>query len=159
MAELRYRRPSRDWLDRLPLGNGRLGVMVGADEASIRLGLNEATAWSGSPASALRDLVEPDVAASALAGARAALAADRPLDAEQKMRLIEKLAVRTERAVDLVDLHHAGEPLLGQVLKGRRLLGADSDYTALTLRHLYDQEDFMPYISRMLAERRRAWIG
>jgi predicted nucleotidyltransferase len=84
---------------------------------------------------------------------------DRPLDAEQKMRLIEKLADRTERAVDLVDLHRAGEPLLGQVLKGRRLIGADSDYTALTLRHLYDQEDFLPYIDRMLAERRRAWIG
>jgi predicted nucleotidyltransferase len=84
---------------------------------------------------------------------------DRPLDAEQKMRLIEKLADRTERAVGLVDLHRAGEPLLGQVLKGRRLIGADSDYTALTLRHLYDQEDFLPYIDRMLAERRRAWIG
>jgi len=84
---------------------------------------------------------------------------DRPLDAEQKMRLIDKLADRTERAVDLVDLHRAGEPLLGQVLKGRRLIGADSDYTALTLRHLYDQEDFLPYIDRMLAERRRAWIG
>jgi predicted nucleotidyltransferase len=84
---------------------------------------------------------------------------DRALDADRKMRLIENLADRTGRAVDLVDLHRVGEPLLGQVLKGRRLIGTDADFTALTLRHLYDQEDFMPYINRMLAERRREWIG
>lgn len=84
---------------------------------------------------------------------------DRALDLERKMRLIEELAERTGRAVDLVDLRRVGEPLRGQVLKGRRLIGKDSDYTALTLRHLYDQEDFMPYISRMLSERRRAWTG
>jgi len=84
---------------------------------------------------------------------------EHALDAERKMHLIEQLVERTGRAVDLVDLHRVGEPLLGQILKGRRLIGSDSEYTALTLRHLYDQEDFMPYINRMLAERRRAWIG
>lgn len=84
---------------------------------------------------------------------------EHALAAERKMHLIEQLAERTGRAVDLVDLHRVGEPLLGQILKGRRLIGSDSEYTALTLRHLYDQEDFMPYINRMLAERRRAWIG
>lgn len=84
---------------------------------------------------------------------------EHALAAERKMHLIEQLAERTGRAVDLVNLHRVGEPLLGQILKGRRLIGSDSEYTALTLRHLYDQEDFMPYINRMLAERRRAWIG
>lgn len=84
---------------------------------------------------------------------------DEALDVKRKMALIETLAEQTGRAVDLVDLARVGEPLLGQVLKGRRLIGSDADYTALTLRHLYDNEDFMPYVSRMLAERRRTWIG
>ena len=27
------------------------------------------------------------------------------------------------------------------------------------LRHLFDAADFLPYVERLLAERRRAWIG
>lgn len=77
-----------------------------------------------------------------------------------KAELIGELAVATGRAVDLIDLRSAGEPLLGQILRhGRRLFGSNDDYAELLRRHLFDMEDFLPYVERMLAERRRAWIG
>lgn len=82
------------------------------------------------------------------------------LDATAKMALIAELAAATGRAVDLVDLRRAGEPLLGQVLRhGRRLRGSDAAFAALLHRHLLDAADFMPYVQRMLAERRAQWIG
>lgn len=85
---------------------------------------------------------------------------DAPLDAPDKIALIERLALATGLPVDLIDLKHAGEPLLGQILKnGIRLLGNDTDYAALLSRHLFDAADFLPYRSRILAQRRQAWIG
>src|SRR4051812_31936416 len=49
-----YDKPATQWVDALPIGNGRLGAMVfgGGDEASPAkeiLQLNEDTLWSGSP--------------------------------------------------------------------------------------------------------------
>lgn len=85
---------------------------------------------------------------------------DGPLSAATKMTLIGELSNATGRPVDLVDLRVVGEPLLGQVLKhGVRLFGSDSEYAALIKRHLFEEADFMPYRRRILAERRRAWIG
>jgi predicted nucleotidyltransferase len=89
-----------------------------------------------------------------------AVRADRPLDADEKMRLIMDLAEAMGRPVDVVDLSTVGEPLLGQIVTGgRRLLGDDARYAALLSQHLFDQADFMPYRRRILQERRRAWIG
>jgi len=83
-----------------------------------------------------------------------------PLEAAEKIALIEKLAESTGMPVDLIDLKRVGEPLLGQILKhGVRLMGTDTDYAALLSRHLLDAADFLPYRNRILAERRRAWIG
>ena len=76
------------------------------------------------------------------------------------MDLIADLAVATGRPIDLVDLHIVGEPLLGQILKhGQRIHGDSSRTVDLMRRHVFDTEDFMPYVERMLAERRNAWIG
>lgn len=83
-----------------------------------------------------------------------------PLSTETKMALIGELSQAIGRPVDLVDLRVAGEPLLGQILKhGIRLFGSDADYAGLLKRHLFEEADFMPYRRRILAERRRAWIG
>jgi len=85
---------------------------------------------------------------------------DRPLTAERKQALIERLAEATGRPVDLVDLHTVGEPFLGQILqKGVRLAGSDTEYGNLLARHLFDEADFMPYYRRILETRRKAWIG
>ena len=78
-----------------------------------------------------------------------------PLTPDSKMALIEDLAVATGRAVDLIDLHEAGEPLLGEILQyGIRLKGANSLHAEILKRHLFDSADFLPYVRRMLAERR-----
>lgn len=69
------------------------------------------------------------------------------------------LAERTGRPVDLVDLHTVGDPLLGQILRhGKRLLGGGTCHASLIHRDLFDQADYLPYRTRILAERRRAWI-
>lgn len=89
-----------------------------------------------------------------------AVQAAQVLDAATRSALITEFAEATGRAVDLVDLRRVGEPLLGQVLgHGRRLRGSDSAYAALLHRHLLDAADFMPYVRRLLAERRDRWIG
>lgn len=89
-----------------------------------------------------------------------AVAAKTALTATEKMSLIEALAERIGRPVDLIDLKTATEPLLGQIVRhGRRLVGSDAEYGQLISRHLFEQADFMPYRTRVLAERRTAWIG
>jgi predicted nucleotidyltransferase len=89
-----------------------------------------------------------------------AVAARQALTAAEKMALIEALAERTGRPVDLIDLKVVAEPLLGQIVRhGRRLMGSDSAFGQLISRHLFEQADFMPYRSRVLAERRAAWTG
>jgi hypothetical protein len=78
----------------------------------------------------------------------------------EKMALIADFADVTGRAVDPVDLRTAGEPLLGQVLDHcRRIRCGNAAYAEMLSRHVFDAEDFMPYVRRMLAERRKAWIG
>lgn len=84
----------------------------------------------------------------------------RPLNVDEKMRLIDDIAAATGRPVDLIDLRTVGEPLLGQILKhGQQIRGEAVDLTPLMQRHVYAMEDFMPYVERMLEERRQAWIG
>ncbi len=47
--ELRYDRPASQWVEALPIGNGRLGAMVFGERARERLQLNEDTVWAGPP--------------------------------------------------------------------------------------------------------------
>ncbi len=44
-----YRQPAQLWVEALPLGNGRLGVMVFGGALDERLALNEDTVWAGGP--------------------------------------------------------------------------------------------------------------
>lgn len=89
-----------------------------------------------------------------------AVDAGHRLTAGEKLALMNELADRTGRPVDLVDLHTVGEPLLGQILRhGKRLFGSETCYADLIRRHLFDQADYLPYRTRILAERRRVWIG
>lgn len=126
MTVLSFRSGSSTWLERLPLGDGRLGAMVGVADGTVRVGVNEATAWSGGIASARRDAVAPEVAASALAAARAKIAADDPHAAEAHLRALQhrysqaflpvgEIVVETgpapvrERSLDLRDAVHRAE--------------------------------------------------
>jgi len=89
-----------------------------------------------------------------------AVDAGRPLTTNEKMALIGDLALEIGRPVDLINLNGVGEPLLGQIVTGgRRVMGSVTHYAELIRKHLCEQADFMPYRSRILAERRRRWIG
>lgn len=90
-----------------------------------------------------------------------AVAGPRPLRVPEKMELIEALAMLTGRPVDLVDLHAADPTLLRQVLTTGTLIYCTDHllYAELIKRLVFDQADLMPYRKRILAERRRAWIG
>jgi alpha-L-fucosidase 2 len=48
-SSLWYDRAAQNWLEALPLGNGRLGAMVFGGAASEHLQLNEESLWSGYP--------------------------------------------------------------------------------------------------------------
>lgn len=44
-----YLQPAKEWIEALPLGNGRLGAMVFGGIAEERIQINEATLWGGRP--------------------------------------------------------------------------------------------------------------
>ena len=88
-----------------------------------------------------------------------ALLADTPISSSRKLELIELIGAEFGRPVDIVDLYHAPEPVLGQALKGRRLLGDNPTYAGLLTKHLLNVADFVPLQQRILAERRAAWIN
>ena len=46
---LEYNKPATNWNEALPLGNGRLGLMVFGDPAKEQLQVNEETVWAGEP--------------------------------------------------------------------------------------------------------------
>ena len=87
-----------------------------------------------------------------------ALLADAPISSGLKLELIELIGARFGRPVDIVDLYYAAEPILGQVFKGRRLLGDNATYARLLTKHLLNTADFVPLQQRILAERQAAWI-
>ena len=90
-----------------------------------------------------------------------AVAGQARLGPDARVRLIEDLAYAFGRPVDLVDLQEAHGPILHQaVTRGRLLLCKDRTlYAEIIRRMLYEEADVMPYYRRILAERRRAWIG
>lgn len=82
-----------------------------------------------------------------------------PLLNNKKIQIIQRVAQIFGRAVDLVDLQKAGEPILSQIIKyGIVIKGNQQDYVALTIKNVYANEDFLPYIKRSLQARREKWI-
>ncbi len=87
-----------------------------------------------------------------------ALLSDAPISSSKKLQLVEQIGAKFGRPVDIVDLFFAAEPVLGQVFKGKRLLGDDVTYAGLLTKHLINTADFVPLQKRILTERRNAWI-
>lgn len=84
-----------------------------------------------------------------------AVLSTRPLTADQRIELIDQLAVATCRPVDLIDLKTAGQPILNQILKhGVRVYGTDEKMAGLIYRNLIDRADFLPLRNRILKEKR-----
>ncbi|RNL75252.1 glycoside hydrolase family 95 protein [Sinomicrobium pectinilyticum] len=48
-GEFWYRQPAKEWMEALPVGNGRFGAMVFGDPSHERIQLNEDSMWPGGP--------------------------------------------------------------------------------------------------------------
>lgn len=83
MTVLSRETPAEDWLEALPLGNGRLGAMAWGDPARARFGLNESTLWSGMPGVGAERRTDAETAQSAREEARRLFREGRPVEAEQ----------------------------------------------------------------------------
>ena len=49
LLKLWYNQPAKQWVEALPVGNGRLGAMVYGDPINEIIQLNENTVWAGQP--------------------------------------------------------------------------------------------------------------
>jgi alpha-L-fucosidase 2 len=47
--KLWYKQPAKQWVEALPVGNGRIGAMIYGDPSNEVIQLNENTVWAGSP--------------------------------------------------------------------------------------------------------------
>ena len=90
-----------------------------------------------------------------------AVLAMTPLNAQARIDMMGDLALAFGRPVDLIDLSRTHCPLLQQILtRGRLILCKDrSQYAEVIRRMAYEEADVMPYYRRILAARRKAWIG
>lgn len=83
LLKLWYRQPARQWVEALPVGNGRIGAMVFGGVQQEELQLNEGYLWSGIP----RDGNNP-AAKEALPLIRRLLAAEKYMEADQLARMM-----------------------------------------------------------------------
>jgi len=87
------------------------------------------------------------------------LSSGETIQAEQKLDYLTQLVKLLETDIDLIDLKKVGQPLLSQIIKyGRRLKGQQAHYIELTIKNINTTQDFMPYIERMMTERRKHWL-
>src|ERR1035437_9263117 len=49
LLKLWYTHPAKQWVEALPIGNGRLGAMIFGDPVKEVIQLNENTVWAGQP--------------------------------------------------------------------------------------------------------------
>jgi len=90
--ELWFDRPANNWLEALPLGNGRIGVMAHGAVEVEHLQVNDGTAWSGSLNSEYAGaVVDADTAAAAISAARGAVGAE---EFDEAVRQLQRLQHR-----------------------------------------------------------------
>ena len=87
-----------------------------------------------------------------------AIMTTEPINSHFKMELIQAISTELDRPVDIIVVNDAPEPILGEVLKGQRLLGDHNTFAQLLTRHLLNVADFLPLRQRILKERRDRWI-
>ena len=78
------------------------------------------------------------------------------ITAGQKLDFIEQIGSLLLVNVDLIDLKDVGQPLLSQIMRyGKLLKGDQLQYIELAIKNVNTGQDFLPYIKRMMAERRQ----
>jgi len=88
------------------------------------------------------------------------LSSGKTIQADEKLNYLTQLGELLETDIDLIDLKKAGQPLLSQIIKyGKRLKGQQTQYIELAIKNINTTPDFMPYIERMMSERRKRWLA
>ncbi|MCC6859180.1 MAG: glycoside hydrolase family 95 protein [Bryobacterales bacterium] len=124
-----YRRPAKQWVEALPVGNGRLGAMIFGGIDSERIQLNEETIWDGFP----RDVNNPE-AFKALPDVRRLLFEGRNEEATAlSARTMMGIPQRIRSYQPLGDLR-IEFPNLGGASDYRRELDLDAALAAVRLR-------------------------
>ena len=81
--------PAQEWVEALPVGNGRLGAMVYGGGAEELIWLSEGSVWSGPPRRPLPHPVTAETAHRAITAARAAIATGDYVAAEQAVQAVQ----------------------------------------------------------------------
>ncbi len=82
------------------------------------------------------------------------------MTSEVKLHYIEQLSSILDIGVDLIDLNRVGQPLLSQIMKyGQLLKGSRTHYANIAITNVNTAQDFLPYISRMMRERRERLLN
>ncbi len=82
------------------------------------------------------------------------------ISAKQKLDFIEQLGNLLLVNIDLIDLQTVGQPLLSQIMKyGKPLKSDPNKYAEIAVKNINTAQDFLPYIERMLAERRTRYLS
>jgi len=97
-----YKRPAAQWVEALPIGNGRMGAMIFGGIGRERLQLNESSLWSGGP----KDWNNPK-APAVLAEVRRLIAEEKYAEADVASRGMQ--GPFTQSFMPLGDLHLAFE--------------------------------------------------
>lgn len=100
--KLWYRQPATQWVEALPLGNGRLGAMVFGGVTSERLQLNEETLWSGASST-----WNTPNAQAALPGVREAIFAGDYAEADRRAKALQGAFTQSYQPLGDLHLHFA----------------------------------------------------
>ncbi len=127
-----YRRPASQWVEAMPVGNGRIGAMVFGGPAQERLQLNEDTLWAGGP----YDPSNPD-ALGALPRVRELIFEGRYPEADalanERMMARPLRQMSYESVGDLL-LSFSGDATPAPLLDYRRALNLDTGIATVSFR-------------------------
>ncbi|UFU02891.1 glycoside hydrolase family 95 protein [Ruania suaedae] len=87
--QLAFAGAAAEWVEALPLGDGRLGAMVFGGATEELIWLSEGSVWSGPPERHPSHPVTAEVAREAIRTSRAALAAGDPVGAERALLALQ----------------------------------------------------------------------
>ena len=125
-----YRQPAEQWVEALPVGNGRLGAMVHGGTGKERLQLNEDSLWGGGP----YDPSRPE-ALAALPEVRRLLWEKRWTDAQalaQAQMMAKPIRQMSYQTLGELLIEHDGEP--AEDVDYRRWLDLDAAETVSAWR-------------------------
>ena len=89
-----------------------------------------------------------------------AISLSRRMTSDEKAQLIGDIGALLGRPVDLIDLETANGALLGRIFKeGIRVVDDAAVRERIAANRANWQTDVAPYLERLRAERRAAWLG